>query len=419
MHSIAESAIAAFISYSHKDEALLDQLKPHLATLKRQGLIQTWDDRQIVGGSEWAEAIARNLETADIILLLVSADFIASDYCWGIELQRAIARHESSSARVIPIILRPVDWEDTPFRRLQALPKGGKPVTEWENLDTALVDIARGIRKVVEELRTQREQVGQRTPIGPAQTAQTASLHVHGWICEDHGDSPTVELDWTTYFYQNFPRPEEPRRVASPEVWASTLYPQLEQAREALTQNQSGTLIDLRGQLPLTAALAIGKVFPIAGHTLQVNQRTGGKTELWRSDATGGTAKFQEAEKAGEAGPNLLIALNVGKRPVWRDVERLYKSPNYDFDAVAVLKAEKEILDSAADATALADSALDWLRNNYLDAYRAERIHLVLACPQSFAVFLGQRLRFLGKVITYEHQPTDESRYVPSVVLHT
>ncbi len=415
----SQSTITAFISYSHRDEALLNQLRPHLATLKRQGLIQTWDDRQIAGGSEWAEAIAHNLETADIILLLISADFIASDYCWGIELQRAIARHDNGSARVIPIILRPVDWDDTPFRRLQALPKGGKPVTEWENLDTALVDIARGVRKVVEELRTQREQVGQLTLSGPAQTAPAASLYVHGWTRQDYGDSPTVELDWTTYFYQNFTRPEVPRRVASPEFWASTLYPQLEQAREALTQNQSGTLIDLRGRLPLTVALAIGKVFPIAGHILQVNQRTAGKTELWRSDATGGSTKFQEAEKKGEAGPNLLVALNVGKGPVWRDVEQLFRSPDYNFDAVVVLKAEKDVLKCAADATALADNALGWLRNSYLDTYRAEQVHLVLACPQSVAVFLGQRLRFLGKVITYEHQPTDEARYVPSVVLHT
>ncbi len=418
MHPITESAIAAFISYSHKDEALLDQIKPHLATLKRQGLIQTWDDRQITGGSDWAEAIARNLETADIILLLVSADFIASDYCWGIELQRAIERHQSGSARVIPIILRPVDWEDTPFRQLQALPKGGKPVTEWENRDTAFVDAARGIRKVVEELRTQREQAGQGNSSGPTQSAPTASLHVHGWSREDYGDSPTVELDWTTYFYQNFTRPEVPRKVAPPDLWASTLYPQLERAREALTQNQSGTLIDLRGRLPLTAALAIGKVFPIAGHTLQINQRTDGKTKLWRSDAAGGTLGWQENHKDGKVGPNLLVALNVG-RPVWPDVKRLYESPKYSFDAVIVLKAEKDILNSAAEVTALADDALNPLRGDYLDAYQPEQIHLVMACPQSLAVFLGQRLRFLGKVVTYEHQPTAEEGYVPSVVLYT
>ncbi len=419
MDSTNQTAIAAFISYSHRDEALLEQLKPHLANLKRQGLIQTWDDRQITGGSDWAQAIAHNLETTDVILLLVSADFIASDYCWGIELQGAIARHQNGSARVIPIILRPVDWEDTPFRHLQALPKSGKPITEWENRDTAFVDIARGIRKVVEELRTQKEQTGQITSSGSTQTAPTASLHVHSWSREDYGDSPIVELDWTTYFYQNFTRPEVPRKIASPKVWASTLYPQLERAREALTQNQSGTLIDLRGRLPLTAALAIGKVFPIAGHTLQVNQYTAGKTQLWRSDASGGNLGWHENHKDGKVGPNLLVALSVGQRPVWRDVQRLYKSPKYSFDAVVVLKAEKDVLDSAAEATALADDALNRLRGDCLDAYQPEQIHLVMACPQSLAVFLGQRLRFLGKVVTYEHQPPAEEAYVPSVVLYT
>jgi len=410
------NTITAFISYAHKDEALLDDLRPHLATLKRQGLIQTWDDRQITGGTDWAQAIDDNLKTADIILLLISADFINSDYCWSIELEQAIQRHETGSARVIPIILRPVDWEGTPFKKLQAFPKGGKPVTEWDNKDRAYVDIAKGIRKVVEELRTQREQMGQ-TPA--ATVTKTVTLHVHGWVRETYDTQPDQELDWTPYFHQNFARPEIPRKIASPEFWRTDLYPRLEDAREELTQNQSGITIDLRGRLPLTAALAIGKVFPITGHTIQVNQFIQGKNYLWRSDATGANLSFrEEVLQPSCPGPNLLLAISIG-RPIKRDVQKLYTSPKYAFDAGILLQSKKGFLESAAEANSLAEDVTNRLRNQYLDEYQPELIYLVLLCPQSFAVFLGQRLRFLGQVATYEHQPTAEECYVPSVVLNT
>ena len=92
------------------------------------------------------------MRSADMILLLVSPDFIASEYCYSIELKRALERHKAEEVRVIPIILRPVDWDGAPFRKLQVLPKDGKPITVWSNLDSAFFDVARGIRKVIEEL---------------------------------------------------------------------------------------------------------------------------------------------------------------------------------------------------------------------------------------------------------------------------
>jgi hypothetical protein len=137
-----------FYSYSHKDETLRDQLEKHLAILQRQGIISSWHDRAIQAGTEWEHDIDEHLESADIILLLVSADFIASDYCWGIEVKRAMERHSSGTARVIPIVLRAIDWSGAPFSKLQALPKDAKPVTSWLNQDEAFADIARGIRQV-------------------------------------------------------------------------------------------------------------------------------------------------------------------------------------------------------------------------------------------------------------------------------
>jgi hypothetical protein len=122
----------------------------------RQGFIAPWHDRRIEPGANWVGAIDRNLEKADIILLLVSADFIASWYCYKKEMQRALERHHASQARVIPIILRPTDFKGAPFEELQALPKDAKPVTDWKNKDKAWTDVARGIRLVVESLRASK-----------------------------------------------------------------------------------------------------------------------------------------------------------------------------------------------------------------------------------------------------------------------
>ena len=125
--------VSLFYSYSHKDERLRDQLETHLSLLQTQGVIRGWHDRRIEAGTEWDGAINQNLEDAGIILLLVSADFFASRYCHDVEVARAMARHEAGTARVIPVILRPVaEWHSALFGKLQALPKDGRPVTKWE-----------------------------------------------------------------------------------------------------------------------------------------------------------------------------------------------------------------------------------------------------------------------------------------------
>ena len=145
-------AIEVFYSYAHRDEPLRTELDKHLSLLERQGVIAGWHDRRITAGTEWAGAIDAHLQRAQIILLLVSADFLASDYCYDVELQRAMARHEAGEARVIPIILRAVDWQRAPFGKLQALPQDGRPITSWPNQDEAFLDVARGIRAVAEEI---------------------------------------------------------------------------------------------------------------------------------------------------------------------------------------------------------------------------------------------------------------------------
>jgi len=138
-----------FFSYSHRDEALRDQLEVHLSLLKRQGHIETWHDRRIAPGTAIDPAIDAQLKTADVVLLLVSPDFLASDYCYDVEMTTALQRHQSNEAVVIPVILRPCDWRDAPFGRLKALPRDGKPVNKWPDIDEAFLDITNGIKEVL------------------------------------------------------------------------------------------------------------------------------------------------------------------------------------------------------------------------------------------------------------------------------
>jgi hypothetical protein len=145
-------SLSLFYSYSHEDEHLRDRLAKALALLKRQNILTEWHDREIPAGDEWEQSIDEHIEQADIILLLVSPDFIASDYCWGKEVERSMERHKASAARVIPIILRPVDWNGAMFGKLQALPKNAKPITLWTNRDSAWLDVATGIRGEAEAL---------------------------------------------------------------------------------------------------------------------------------------------------------------------------------------------------------------------------------------------------------------------------
>ena len=141
-----------FFSYSHRDESLRDELEKHLSILMRQGFIETWHDRRIVAGEELDREISQNLETADVILLLMSSDFLASDYCYDVEMKRAMERHEAGEARVIPVILRPCDWHDAPFGRLLATPPDGKPVTRFPTLDDAFVLVVADIKQALRQM---------------------------------------------------------------------------------------------------------------------------------------------------------------------------------------------------------------------------------------------------------------------------
>jgi len=141
-----------FFSYAHDDEVYRDRLEKHLAMLKNQGLIEVWHDRRIAAGSVLDDVIDVELDAADIVLLLVSASFLASTYCYSREMARALERHALGEAKVIPVIVQPCDWHSAPFGKLLATPKDGKAITTWANPEEAYADVARQVRSVVERL---------------------------------------------------------------------------------------------------------------------------------------------------------------------------------------------------------------------------------------------------------------------------
>jgi tetratricopeptide (TPR) repeat protein len=145
--------VRLFLSYSHRDDGLRRDLESQLALLKRQQLVEAWSDRAIAPGADWKSKIDENLDRAEIVLLLVSADFIASDYCYAIEMQRALERHNKGEAVVIPVILRPCEWEEAPFGKLQALPPNGRPVVMWRPRDEGFRQVAKGVRRRITEFK--------------------------------------------------------------------------------------------------------------------------------------------------------------------------------------------------------------------------------------------------------------------------
>ena len=143
-----EKQLKVFLSYSHADETYKNDLDKHFASLRRNGYVSTWNDRMISGGSDWENEIDENIKSADIILLLISADFIDSDYCYGREMNIALDRHDNAEAIVVPIIVRHTHLDDTPFMSLQAFPKDARPISSFADRDEAYAQIARAIQGV-------------------------------------------------------------------------------------------------------------------------------------------------------------------------------------------------------------------------------------------------------------------------------
>ena len=142
-----------FISYSHKDEEYKDALLEHMASLRRTGEVEEWHDRKIEPGKNWKNEISQHLHNSTIIIFLISASFINSDYCVEVEAKTAFEKHLKGEALLIPIVIRPTHWNDSEFANIQSLPKDSKPVTAWENADMAWLDVVQGIKVALSEFK--------------------------------------------------------------------------------------------------------------------------------------------------------------------------------------------------------------------------------------------------------------------------
>lgn len=170
--------VTLFYSYAHEDEGLRDELQGHLKILERRGLLAPWHDRRIVPGQDWSQQIDTHLRVAELVLLLVSKDFIESDYIMGTELGAAMQRHAAQQTVVVPIVVRAVDLDpedaaDLPFLKLQGLPTNLRPVTSWPNRDEAWTDVAKGLRATVKGIRERRPPAAVPEPTAVSAAAPT------------------------------------------------------------------------------------------------------------------------------------------------------------------------------------------------------------------------------------------------------
>lgn len=195
--------INLFISYAHKDDPFRKQLGAHLSTLRSQGIISDWHDGRILPGQDWNSVIDEALNKSRIILILISADFLHSEYCYAKEMGRAIERHDAGEAVVIPIILRACIWEYSRFGKLQALPKGAKPIQNWKYKDEAWLDVVRGLLQVIEALNNDHPVMASTDFPKPSKSTDSTGQGGVGV-----GDSvkaeqhPIKEINWYSRFAQ-------------------------------------------------------------------------------------------------------------------------------------------------------------------------------------------------------------------------
>lgn len=183
-----------FHSYAREDVSLLSELSKHLASLKRENWIEEWFDGEILPGQKWDQTIKAKLAQADIVLCLVSPDFINSQYCWETEVEFALAAQAQGDMDVIPVIVRPADWSHSPLGRLQALPSGAIPVTASSSRDAAWLNVAQGVRRLVRGI-TQRRLRSRIAAIAPDRPVEENRRAAHSLTEEVPGQVLATAID--------------------------------------------------------------------------------------------------------------------------------------------------------------------------------------------------------------------------------
>ncbi len=385
---IATSPVKVFYSYADADEKLCKKLETHLRMLHLEGLITELHKHQIVAGTNWRQTIDEHLSTASLILLLVSPDFFASDFCISFEMQKALERHEAGETRVIPIILRPTDWTNAPFAKLKCLPSNKKPVTDWRNRDKAYLDIAQGIRSAIDNLSTSIRSLLQRVS-APAE--KSVKVHFNSIKSPNLGEKPDYGRDWCEYF-EGEPQ-QKGHQTNDPDAWNTILLPDLKNLEWEVSQGTSCRLLQVKGVARLSPWFAFGFVFSehaytIAFHTL--------KEEVFRTDARANpdfrlfAPLGEEGEVLDSEGITVAVGISV-TRSLEKDVRQYLEQRTENIAALLLLQSETSNLQASGDVVALAQqvkrSLYDFIRHR-----RAQRLLLFYLGPAFGACFIGHWL---------------------------
>jgi uncharacterized membrane protein len=196
--------LEVFCCYAREDQEMLEHLKKHLMPLQRSGQITVWSDTNLNAGVVWEKELHQHLESADIILLLISPDFMASDYCYSSEMGRAIERHNESSACVIPVLLRSTFWDNAPFATLQMVPTNAKYVTSWPDRDEAFHDITRHVNRVISELQKE-SRLNAVQPLGNTLSSLAIASEEKSWAVLSYLLPLLVQI---CYFLYHMKRPK-------------------------------------------------------------------------------------------------------------------------------------------------------------------------------------------------------------------
>lgn len=394
-----------FYSCAQADAALRGELAIHLTALSVQGLIKPWDNQEILPGSLRAQVINTHLQKADIILLLVSPDYIASEDCYSVELQEAIKKHTAGDVIVIPILLRPCDWKTAPFGGLQVLPRNGRPVVTWPNRDEAFAEIAQEIRALIHENHSSRARKTQAQALLKVQDLSRLAEKEHGVTISFSSVKPApsdLVADYTVDWCDNFVGDtfKKGHQLKDPEAWNSQLLPELEALEVRVKQETHARLVMAWGQARLPPWFAFGFVFSqVAGYTIEIDQNGA----LWRTDAIpsrdfelviAGSGESLEGEIVDGEGSSVAVGISVSG-DLGDDVRSYLKAQGENIAALLLLKPDGILGDrrlcSDSDAIALVDGAKSLMRS-FVRRWNAKRLLLFYQGPFAGACFLGYKL---------------------------